>query len=68
MQVLESVLPPRPPQPEDDPDDELELCTLQEVDKNLFGKSGASSGRSAYDDDDDDDMEGGGQRVQCAQQ
>ena len=68
MQVLESVLPPRPPQPEDDPDDELELCTLQEVDKSMFGKSGASSGRSAYDDDDDDDMEGGGQRVQCAQQ
>jgi len=68
MQVLESVLPPRPPQPEDDPDDELELCTLQEVDKSMFGKSGASSGRNAYDDDDDDDMEGGGQRVQCAQQ
>jgi len=68
MQVLESVLPPRPAQPEDDPDDELELCTLQEVDKSMFGKSGASSGRNAYDDDDDDDMEGGGQRVQCAQQ
>ena len=67
MQVLESVLPPRPEQPEDD-DDELELCTLTEVDKSQFGKSGASSGRNAYDDDDDDEMGGDGQRVQCAQQ
>lgn len=67
MQVLESVLPPRPEQPEDD-DDELELCTLTEVDKSQFGKSGASSGRNAYDDDDDEEMGGDGQRVQCAQQ
>jgi len=67
MQVLQSVLPPKPDQPEDD-DDELELCTLTEVDKSQFGTSGASSGRSAYDDDDDEEMGGDGQRVQCAQQ
>ena len=65
MQVLESVLPPRPERPEDD-DDELELCKLTEVDKSQFGKSGASSGRN--DDDEDDEMGGDGQRVQCAQQ
>ena len=66
-QVLQSVLPPVP-KVEVDEDDDPEECILQNVSKDMFGKSGARQSKSAYDSDEDDEGMGGGQRVQCAQQ
>merc|ERR1711991_892396 len=65
--VLQTVLPPRPTVDVDE-DDEPEECILQDVSKDMFGKSGNhGSRRQAYGSDEDGEGQGG-QRVQCAQQ
>lgn len=68
MQVLASVLPPVPVVQETE---EQELCTLEEVDVETFGRKLGHGGGNAYDSDDEDDgpdIGARGQRVQCAQQ
>lgn len=75
-QVLESVLPPRPPLPaaaaasggtNDDMDvnSGVEEVLLQDMDLATFGQSGAGGGGEAYDSDEE---RGGPQQVGCQQQ
>lgn len=68
IQVLQSVLPPKPKLEIDEDDEEPEECTLQDVAKDMFGKSGNHGSRSQAYDSDEEDAGEGGQRVQCAQQ
>ena len=72
MQDIAGVALVRPPETSitlnnEDEDDEPEECSLMDVNKEMFGKSGARQSRAAYDSDDEDEGQGG-QRVQCAQQ
>ena len=66
MQVLATVLPGATEPC--DPSEEHEPCQLAPVDVSQFGKSGHGMGGGSAYDEDEDGGEGGGQRVQCAQQ
>ena len=59
--ILESILPPRPKQIEDN--GKYELCILKNVDKSMFGKTKNRS--NCYDEDEDEDEDA---NVKCAQQ